>query len=71
MASKSKIAKATAEAQVFHAAQPPLPELRPAAGGVSQVRHVPNLLPQDGRPGLDSGRAEGELVRGSSHEFNP
>ena len=53
----------TAEAQVFHAAQAALPELRAAPGGVSQVRHLPDLFPQDGRPGVDSRRAQGELVR--------
>ena len=55
MASKSKIAKALTEAEVLHAAQSALPELWAAPRGVSQVRPVPHLLPQDGRPGVIPG----------------
>ena len=42
---------------------PALPAVRPAAGGVSQVRHLPDLLPQHGQRWPDSGRQESELVR--------
>ena len=56
MASKSKIAKAEPQAEVLHAARAALQAVRPSAGRVSQVRHLPDLLPQVGGPGLDSGR---------------
>jgi hypothetical protein len=57
MASKSKIA-----AEVFHAAGAAVHALRPAAGRVSQVRHLPDLLPQACGSGLYSGCEKGELV---------
>ena len=65
MASKSKIAKALRKPKFSHAADAPLQAVRPAAGRVSQVRHLPHLLPQVGRPRADSRREEGELVKGT------
>ena len=62
VASKSKIAKAISDAEVFDAARVALPAVRPAAGRVSQVRRVPDLLPQPGGQGIDSRREEGQLV---------
>src|SRR5438309_148290 len=37
----------------------------PGAGGVSQVRHLPHLLPQHGQRRADPGGQEGELVSNS------
>jgi hypothetical protein len=48
--------------EVFHAAGAAVHALRQAAGRVSQVRHLPDLLPQACGPGLYSGREKGELV---------
>ena len=53
-----------AEAEVLHPRQAAVPALRPAAGRVSQVRLLPDLLPQPGRQRTDSRREEGELVKG-------
>ena len=50
MASKSKIAKAQRTPKFSTRAGAALPAVRPAAGRVSQVRHLPDLLPQAGRP---------------------
>ena len=52
----------------LHPHSPALPDLRPAAGGVSQVRHLPDLFPQPGQRWPDSGRQESELVRDSDHD---
>ena len=44
---------------------PALPAVRPAAGRLPQVRHLPHLLPQHGQRRADPRRQEGELVRRS------
>src|SRR5262249_34843551 len=45
---------------------PALQAVRPAAGGLPQVRHLPDLLPQPGQRRHDPGRQEGELVRAAT-----
>jgi hypothetical protein len=42
--------------------QAPLQALWPGAGGVSEVRHLPHLLPQPGQQRAHPWRPEGELV---------
>ena len=65
VASKSKFAKAKRDAEIRHAVQAALQVLRPSAGRVSQVRHLPDLFSQISRPGFDPRRAQGQLVSGS------
>jgi hypothetical protein len=45
---QSKGPEGAAEAEVLDAARVPLPNMWPAARRVSQVRHLPHLLPKLG-----------------------
>ena len=49
-------------AKVRGPASQPLPALRPSPRLLSQVRHLPDLLPEPGQPRPDPGSEEGELV---------
>ena len=48
--------------QVRGSASQPLPPLRTSSRLLSQVRHLPDLLPEPGQPRPDSGSEEGKLV---------
>src|SRR5690606_38491593 len=54
-----------ARAKVFDPSGPTLQTLRAAPGRVPQVWHLPDLLPQSGRPWFDSWRPQIELVEGT------
>ena len=62
MSTKAQMIKSQTPPQVRGPAPQPLQALRPSPRRLSQVRHLPDLLPEPGQPRPDPGRQEGELV---------
>ncbi len=58
------------KSQIFHAGEASLLDLRAAPSGLSQVRHLPDLLPQVGGRGGDSRGPQSQLVTADSSREN-